>query len=192
MPSSVLLESSAPRRGRRCAHARTPSRCFRGSPPACAAARFTHKAVASFGTATFASARLPYMYKDFSSVAPLMGARFASPAGEALRPPAPPPAFSKAHPLHALPLASRTKPCRRFALLGLSRLQPTSPMFCHRNTNQRLGSKQKASFGTTTFVSARLPHMYKDLSSVAPLMGARFASPAGEALRPPPHPLPLF
>ena len=65
-------------------------------------------------------------------------------------------------------------------------------MFCHRNTNQRLGSKQKASFGTATFVSARLPHMYKDLSSVAPLMGARFASPAGEALRPPPHPLPLF
>ena len=25
-----------------------------------------------------------------------------------------------------------------------------------------------------------------------PLMGARFASPAGEALRPPPRPLPLF
>ena len=98
MPSSVLLESSAPRRGRRCAHARTPSRCFRGSPPACAAARFTHKAVASFGTATFASARLPYMYKDFSSVAPLMGARFASPAGEALRPPRTPSRFFKGSP----------------------------------------------------------------------------------------------
>ena len=76
----------------------TPSRCFRGSPPACAAARFTHKAVASFGTATFASARLPYMYKDFSSVTPLMGARFASPAGEALRPPRTPSRFFKGSP----------------------------------------------------------------------------------------------
>ena len=58
--------------------------------------------------------------------APLCGGGGAAPT------PAPPPAALKAHPLHALPLASRTKPCRRFALLGLSRLQPTSPMF-HAN-----------------------------------------------------------
>ena len=45
------------------------------------------------------------------------------------RAPPPPPALLKVHPLHALPLASRTKTCRRFALMGLSRLQPTSPMF---------------------------------------------------------------